>query len=131
MRAFLREWMGQTAPAKRARSWSGFNPEFSKALGARGWIGMTWPKKYGGHERSYAERYVVLEESLILSVLGFLPGAALAWGLYAITVKATNLPLQMTWARGALIFGLTVVMCGLSAMLAMRKLRQANPADVF
>jgi hypothetical protein len=64
VRAFLREWMGQTAPAKRARSWSGFNPDFSKALGARGWIGMTWPKKYGGHERSYAERYVVLEESL-------------------------------------------------------------------
>ena len=64
VRAFLRDWMGNTAPARRARSWSGFNPEFSKALGARGWIGMTWPKKYGGHERSYVERYVVLEEAL-------------------------------------------------------------------
>jgi len=64
VRAFLRDWMGNTAPAKRARSWSGFNPEFSKALGAKGWIGMTWPKKYGGHERSYVERYVVLEEAL-------------------------------------------------------------------
>jgi alkylation response protein AidB-like acyl-CoA dehydrogenase len=33
-------------------------------VGARGWIGMTWPKKYGGHERSFLERYVVLEEML-------------------------------------------------------------------
>ena len=37
-------------------------PEFSAKLGARGWIGMTWPKQYGGHERSALERYVVTEE---------------------------------------------------------------------
>ncbi|MBH67335.1 MAG: acyl-CoA dehydrogenase [Rhodospirillaceae bacterium] len=41
---------------------SGFNREFSKRVGKRGWIGMTWPKKYGGHERSFLERYVVTEE---------------------------------------------------------------------
>ena len=37
-------------------------PEFSRRVGAKGWIGMTWPKKYGGHERSFLERYVVTEE---------------------------------------------------------------------
>src|SRR6478752_10632325 len=37
-------------------------PGFSKRVGERGWIGMTWPKKYGGHERSFLERYVVNEE---------------------------------------------------------------------
>ncbi len=37
-------------------------PEFSRRVGARGWIGMTWPKQYGGHERSFLERYVVTEE---------------------------------------------------------------------
>ncbi len=36
--------------------------EFSRRVGERGWIGMTWPKKYGGHERSFLERYVVTEE---------------------------------------------------------------------
>jgi alkylation response protein AidB-like acyl-CoA dehydrogenase len=41
-----------------------FDPEFSQALGARGWIGMTWPKRYGGHERSYLERFAVTEELL-------------------------------------------------------------------
>src|SRR6187549_1720378 len=37
-------------------------PEFSRRVGERGWLGMTWPKKYGGHERSFLERYVVTEE---------------------------------------------------------------------
>jgi acyl-CoA dehydrogenase len=40
----------------------GQSPEFSRRVGAKGWIGMTWPKKYGGRERSYLERYVVTEE---------------------------------------------------------------------
>ncbi len=43
---------------------AGHNPEFSRLLGAQGWIGMTWPKAYGGSERSFFERYVVTEELL-------------------------------------------------------------------
>ena len=38
------------------------NAGLSRRIGAKGWIGMTWPKKYGGHERSFLERYVVTEE---------------------------------------------------------------------
>jgi acyl-CoA dehydrogenase len=63
VRAFLAE-TSATGPQLRAKSWSGYDPEFSRALGARGWIGMTWPKSYGGGERSMLERYVVLEELL-------------------------------------------------------------------
>jgi alkylation response protein AidB-like acyl-CoA dehydrogenase len=37
---------------------------FSRAMGQRGWIGMTWPRQHSGHERSSLERYVVLEEML-------------------------------------------------------------------
>ena len=40
------------------------NREFSRAMGKKGWIGMTWPKQYGGHERTSFERYVVIEEML-------------------------------------------------------------------
>src|SRR5262249_51741135 len=40
----------------------GHNAEFSRKVGAKGWIGITWPKKYGGHERSFLERYIVTEE---------------------------------------------------------------------
>ena len=39
-----------------------YNRDFSRRVGARGFIGMTWPKRYGGHERSHLERYVVTEE---------------------------------------------------------------------
>ena len=40
----------------------GANTDFSKQLGKKGWLGMSFPKKYGGHERSMLERYVVTEE---------------------------------------------------------------------
>lgn len=43
---------------------TGHNPEFSRRLGERGWIGMTWPKAFGGAERSFFDRYVVTEELL-------------------------------------------------------------------
>src|SRR5947199_7601198 len=64
VRDFLRAELGDRAPVRRAHSWGGFDREFSKKVGARGWIGLTWPRKYGGHERSALERYVVLEEML-------------------------------------------------------------------
>ncbi|WP_391349344.1 acyl-CoA dehydrogenase family protein [Azospirillum sp. A23] len=64
VRAFLAEELATRRPQDRSRSWSGFDAEFSRRVGQRGWIGMTWPKRYGGHERSALERYVVLEEML-------------------------------------------------------------------
>jgi alkylation response protein AidB-like acyl-CoA dehydrogenase len=65
VRAFLNEHAPKKSSATKAQSWSGHSPEFSRKLGAQGWLGMTWPKKYGGHERSFAERYVVIEEMLV------------------------------------------------------------------
>jgi len=64
VRAFLRDASSEWTGWKIGQSWTGFNREFSKEVGRRGWIGMTWPKQYGGHERSQMERYVVLEEML-------------------------------------------------------------------
>jgi alkylation response protein AidB-like acyl-CoA dehydrogenase len=64
VRDFLRVELAQLPADQRARSWGGFNREFSRKMGAQGWIGMTWPRSYGGHERSALERYVVLEETL-------------------------------------------------------------------
>ena len=64
VRDFLAQAMPGVPPAQRNRSWSGASPEFSRRMGERGWIGMTWPRRFGGHERSALERYVVLEEML-------------------------------------------------------------------
>lgn len=64
VRAFLAEALAARTPARRAESWNGYDEEFSRALGARGWIGMTLPKRYGGGERTMLDRYVVIEELL-------------------------------------------------------------------
>lgn len=64
VRAFLSETIASRNARQRSESWMGMDPDFSRKMGARGWIGMTWPRKYGGHERSFADRYVVIEEML-------------------------------------------------------------------
>jgi acyl-CoA dehydrogenase len=64
VRAFLADAMADVPSHIRVRNWAGSSPEFTRKMAARGWIGMTWPKRYGGHERSSLERYVVLEEML-------------------------------------------------------------------
>jgi len=82
----------------------------------------------------YPDRYlfsVVLQEALILSVLGFPPGVLLSSGVYAIARAATLLPIRMTLIQVAAVYLLTVTMCALAGALAMRKLRQADPVDVF
>jgi alkylation response protein AidB-like acyl-CoA dehydrogenase len=64
VREFLRTSMAGVPASRRTNSWSIYDAGFSRALGERGWIGMTWPARYGGHERSAIERYVLLEELL-------------------------------------------------------------------
>jgi alkylation response protein AidB-like acyl-CoA dehydrogenase len=64
VRAFLKTELAARKPVERAESWTGLDEHFSREVGRHGWIGMTWPKQHGGHERSALERYVVLEEML-------------------------------------------------------------------
>lgn len=82
----------------------------------------------------YTDRYLVfvlLQEALILAVVGFLPSFFLATGLYHLTQTATLLPIGMTTERAISVFVLTVIMCTASGAIAMRKLQTADPADVF
>lgn len=83
-----------------------------------------------GYTNFYLTR-VVLEESMILSALGFFPGLVTALILYALASSGSGLPIEMTAGRAALVFVLTVMMCFVSGLLAMRKLKQADPADIF
>ncbi|MFN6568347.1 ABC transporter permease DevC [Dendronalium sp. ChiSLP03b] len=82
----------------------------------------------------YTDRYllgVLLQEALFLAVLGFLPGFILSFGLYQVTYAATMLPIFMKVDRAIRVWILTVIMCSFSGAIAMRKLRAADPADVF
>ncbi|ADB76385.1 acyl-CoA dehydrogenase family protein [Geodermatophilus obscurus] len=65
VREFLAEELAAGTFTTHVDTWlSGVDPAFSRKLGERGWLGMTWPKQYGGHERSAMERYAVTEELL-------------------------------------------------------------------
>lgn len=82
----------------------------------------------------YANRFVsgiVLQQAVILAVLGYLPGLLAAAWLYSTAAAATNLPLYVTTERALLVFGLTLGMCAISALLAVRKVRRLDPAEVF
>ncbi len=82
----------------------------------------------------YSDRYLMvmlMQEALIMSVLGFLPGMLLSMGLYQITFAATLLPIAMKIDRAIFVLVLTIIMCSFSGGVAMRKLQSADPADVF
>jgi alkylation response protein AidB-like acyl-CoA dehydrogenase len=64
VREFLSDWKDQWTPWERGLGWTRYDRTFSEALGKTGWIGMCWPKQYGGSERTMLERHVVIEELL-------------------------------------------------------------------
>jgi putative ABC transport system permease protein len=74
---------------------------------------------------------VVLQEAAILAVLGFVPGLLVSLWLYDLTADAIRQPLEMTFLLGAFVLLLTLAMCSLSAFIALRKVRSADPAEVF
>jgi putative ABC transport system permease protein len=74
---------------------------------------------------------IVLQEALLLAALGFVPGMLASLALYRAAGEATRLPLAMTPELAGLVFGLTAGMCGVSGAMALRKLRSADPAEVF
>jgi putative ABC transport system permease protein len=82
----------------------------------------------------YPGRYlnlVVFQEGLLLALGGFLPGLGLSAVMYWYLHAQTGLPLRLTAWRAGYIFVLTVAMCSVSAWLALRKAREADPAEVF
>mgnify|MGYP000459845399 CR=1 FL=1 len=65
VRAYIADEVAGGAICPTSDPWlAGTDPEFSARLGARGWIGMTWPRRYGGHEQPALHRFVVIEELL-------------------------------------------------------------------
>lgn len=74
---------------------------------------------------------VVLKQALALAVLGFIPGAILSEVLYQITTATVNIPIEMTQLNFTMVLGLTVGMCAISGLAALRKALLADPADLF
>ncbi|BAY85066.1 DevC protein [Calothrix parasitica NIES-267] len=82
----------------------------------------------------YSHNYfltVILQEALILAVLGYLPGLAFTLFLYKQARAATLLPVFMTTSRAIMVLILTILMCFISGTIAVKKLKSADPADIF
>lgn len=74
---------------------------------------------------------VVLCEALILAVLGYVPGISVVAWLYGFTEEATLLPMVLESTRAVQVFMMTIGMCGVAGIMALRKVRTADPAEVF
>ncbi|MEH2459181.1 ABC transporter permease DevC [Nostoc sp.] len=82
----------------------------------------------------YTQNYlltVILQEALLLAVLGYFPGIIFAFFMYDSARKATLLPVFMSFDRAVMVLFLTMMMCIISGAIAVRKLRSADPADIF
>jgi len=82
----------------------------------------------------YKNRFVagiVLQQAVILALLGFLPGIAIANWLYGSAAAATSLPIYLTTERAASVLLMTLAMCSIAGLLAVRKVSRLDPADIF
>ena len=64
VREFLIDALKDIPKETRAETWYGADENFSRKVGEKGWIGLNWPKEFGGAGRTSMERYVILEEML-------------------------------------------------------------------
>ncbi len=83
-----------------------------------------------GYKNSYLAG-VVLQQSVLLALVGYVPSLAISWGLYMLIGAQSGMPMAMTLWTAAIVLVLTVIMCVTSGMLALRKLFAADPADLF
>lgn len=74
---------------------------------------------------------VVFQQALILALLGYLPGLGISFSLYSLTKAATKLPVAMTVMKAMTVLILTILMCFISGVIAVRRLKDADPADIF
>jgi putative ABC transport system permease protein len=73
---------------------------------------------------------IVIQEAFVLSILGFIPGLGISFGLYNLTKNATLLPLYI-WDKAIPVMILTIIMCVISGAISLRKVQSADPAEIF
>ncbi len=71
------------------------------------------------------------QQALIYGVCSYLPALLLASAIFASVARATRLPIGMDLPLAALVFVLSIAMCAVSSLLALRRVRKADPADLF
>jgi alkylation response protein AidB-like acyl-CoA dehydrogenase len=135
----VKEFLSRELPAEPRAipddGWiAGFSPGFSRKLGARGWIGMTWPKRYGGEERSPIDRLILTEELLSAGApvaAHWLGDRQVGPALLAYGSEEQKEALLPRIARGELIFCLGMSEPGAGSDLASLKTVAVEDGDGF
>ena len=83
-----------------------------------------------GYKHSYLLS-TIFQQALFIAVLGYVPGFLLTIIAYEFAKDMTLLPFDMTFNRAVLVLMGTIIMCLISGASAVRKLRAADPADIF
>jgi putative ABC transport system permease protein len=83
-----------------------------------------------GYSKSYLVN-IVIQQAVLMSLMGYIPGFVFCLGLYKFVQDATRLPMFMTFSRALIVLLLTITMCSFAGLLAMKKLQSADPADLF
>lgn len=135
LRDFLEEEIRQGYWEPACDAWvQGFDPEFTKRVADKGWIGLTWPKQYGGKERSHVDRLVLTEEMLRYGAPAAchwfgdrqVGGAILSFG--SEELKQEFLPRIV---RGDAYFGLGMSEPGTGSDLASLQMRAIEDGDYY
>jgi putative ABC transport system permease protein len=74
---------------------------------------------------------VITEQAVLLGCIGFIPGSLLAISIYALMTMATGLPVSMEWSRMFIVLFGTIIACMISGFIATRRLKSADPAELF
>jgi len=74
---------------------------------------------------------LVLQMSFYLSIVGYIPGLVVSWTIYQALAQGTGLLLELKLSHAVLVFVLTLGMCMASGCMAMRKVLEADPAELF
>ncbi|MEW6299575.1 MAG: acyl-CoA dehydrogenase family protein [Thermodesulfobacteriota bacterium] len=136
-RAEIRAFLAQEVPAEKSLEdgWiTGFSPEFSRKLGARGWIGVTWPKRYGGQEKTYLDRVILTEELLRAGApvaAHWLGDRQIGPALLAYGNEDQKREILPRIAKGELVFCLGMSEPGAGSDLASLRTRAVEAGDDF
>jgi putative ABC transport system permease protein len=83
-----------------------------------------------GYKNQYLLR-IVLQQAFLIAVLGYIPGLLISVIQYEVLERATLLPVAMTLNRSAFVLVATILMCAIAGLTAVKKLQDADPADIF
>jgi putative ABC transport system permease protein len=83
-----------------------------------------------GYDNAYLIR-VMVEQSLLLALVAFAAAWLISIGLYEVTAVGAQIPIRMTWSNVLLVLSLTIALCIVSGLAAIRKAYGADPAELF